>query len=159
MEPDTMVLRATVIYGISIFVVGTMYIRDVIYKKKLNNEDQSFIYFFWLFFGVICIIFLSMGITNLLGIETINRMKGILAIMLLLDVSCPIVSYRNRETGFLLANTILLLMFMPLIIDWLAFPYIATDTFGHRLLLEFFEVLLAAIISVFLSKIFRGGCI
>jgi len=110
-ENDNIELRVGIIYGVSVFGVMIVYATDFLSRR--GPKDGTLL-LLTLFFGIVGSIFGGIGFTELLSIKTINRMKDILAIMLLLDISCLIVSYRNLEMGFLLANTILLLMFMPL---------------------------------------------
>jgi hypothetical protein len=153
--PTSYEIRLAAIYFFTIFVIIAAYLR-VHYKDNLENFASS-LFIVGIFFSMLIFMFFGFtegelfhGFSFILS-PSIGKIEAILAVTFIFCFVTLISLKDKPNLGLKLANALMLLISLPIVMDWLLVSTIPSDTLGSGIFWQLVEIIIVAVINAVLN--------
>jgi len=152
--PTSYDIRLATVYLFAIFVIITAYLR-----VHFKNDMESFVsglliigmlYFFLIFFSSLVSGELFQGFSFVLS-PSIGKIEVILGLSFIFCFVTLISLKDKPNLGLKLANVLMLLISLPIVMDWLLTSTVPTETLGSGIFWQLVEITIVAIINAILN--------
>jgi len=152
--PTSYEIRLAAIYLFAIFIIITAYLRGI-----FKNDMQSFansLFITGMFYFVFIVFFglasgeLFRGFSFILS-PSIGKIEAVLGITFIFCFVTLISLKDKPNLGLKLANVLMLLISLPIVMDWLLVSTVPSETLGSGIFWQLVEIIIVAIINAVLN--------
>lgn len=168
-------LRVALVYLVALSTVGLVYIK-VFYEeghfggdfKRMSKTDRRILLSSRRFYFPVAILSYMLGVVTLVALtyyfqgfsvllsQSVGRMELTLAFTFIFSFVSLILMKGRLDASLKLANVIVILVTIPIVLDWFILPTIPTDnTLWGRIVWQLIEIALGIVIGTIVGLIFK----